>query len=183
MSGKKVLVLTGSPRRGGNSDLMAAAFSEGAREAGHDVTIYETAHKNIKGCRACDRCFSTGKACVFDDDDYNSLADMLAEADVIAFSVPLYWYTFPTQVKAALDRTYAFFFSNTPLKSRQSVLMACAGEDNYTCFEGLVKSYQLMCDYLGLKTGDPLLVPGIYDVGAIKETDGLAKAKELGKNL
>ena len=40
-----------------------------------------------------------------------------------------------------------------------------------------------MCDYLGLKTGDPLLVPGIYDAGAIKETDGLAKAKELGKSL
>ena len=183
MSGKKVLVLTGSPRRGGNSDLMAAAFSEGAREAGHDVTVFETAHKNIKACRACDRCFSTGKACVFDDDDYNSLAAMLAEADVIAFSVPLYWYTFPTQVKAALDRTYAFFFSNTPLKSRQSVLMACAGEDNYTCFEGLVKTHQLMCDYLGWKNTDPLLVPGIYDAGAIKGTDGLAKARELGKSL
>ena len=183
MSGKKVLILTGSPRRGGNSDLMAAALSEGAREAGHEVTIFEAAHKHIKGCLACDRCFTTGKACVFDDDDYNALAELLAEADVIAFSVPLYWYTFPTQVKAALDRTYSFFFSNTPLKSRTSVLMACAGEDNYTCFEGLVKSYQLMCDYLGLKTCAPLLVPGIYDAGEIKKTDALGKAKELGKSL
>ncbi len=183
MSGKKVLVLTGSLRRNGNSDLMAAAFSEGARAAGHEVTIYETAHKNIKGCRACDRCFTTGKACVFDDDDYNSLAEMLAAAEVIVFSVPLYWYTFPTQVKAALDRTYSFFQSNTPLKSRQSVLMACAGEDNYTCFEGLVKSHQLMCDYLGMKTGEPLLVPGIYDAGEIRETDGLDRARELGKSL
>ena len=183
MSGKKVLILTGSPRRGGNSDLMAAAFSEGAREAGHEVTIFETAHKHIKGCRACDRCFTTGKACVFDDDDYNALAELMAEAEVIAFAVPLYWYTFPTQVKAALDRTYSFFFTNTPLKSRQSVLMACAGEDNYTCFEGLVKSYQLMCDYLGLETGEPLLVPGIYDAGEIKKTDGLTRAKELGRNL
>ena len=183
MSGKKVLILTGSPRRGGNSDLMAAAFSEGAREAGHEVTVFEAAHKHIKGCRACDRCFTTGKACVFDDDDYNFLAELLAEADVIAFSVPLYWYTFPTQVKAALDRTYSFFFTNTPLKSRESVLMACAGEDNYTCFEGLVKSYQLMCDYLGLKTHKPRLVPGIYDAGEIKKTDGLTRAKELGKSL
>ena len=183
MSGKQVLVLTGSPRRGGNSDLMAAAFSEGAREAGHEVTIYETAHKHIKGCRACDRCFSTGKACVFDDDDYNSLAEILGPADVIAFSVPLYWYTFPTQVKAALDRTYSFFFAKKALKSKTSVLMSCAGEDNYTCFEGLVKTHQLMADYLGMKTLGPLLVPGIYDAGEIRKTGALEKAKALGKNI
>ena len=181
MGGKKVLVLTGSPRRGGNSDLLAAAFSAGAREAGHEVTIYETAHKNIKGCRACDRCFSTGKACVFDDDDYNELAEILAQADFIAFAVPLYWYTFPTQVKAALDRTYAFFFSQTPLKSRASLLMACAGEDNYTCFEGLVKTYQLMADYLGMDTLKPLLVPGIYDAGEIKNPPPWKKARSWAR--
>ncbi len=183
MSGKKVLVLTSSPRRGGNSDLMAAAFKEGAEAAGHSVTIYEAAHKNIKGCQACDCCFTTGKACVMDDDDYNDLAKILAQADVVAFAVPLYWYTFPAQIKAVLDRTYSFFFTQTPLKSTESVLMACAGEDNYTCFEGLVKTYQLTCDYLGMKARPPLLVPGIYDAGEIRETDGLDRARELGRSL
>ena len=105
MNGKKVLVLTGSPRRGGNTDLLAEAFARGAKEAGYEVVIYETAHKNIKGCRACDCCFSTDKACVFDDDDFNKLAELLMESDAIAFSVPLYWYNFPAQMKAALDRT------------------------------------------------------------------------------
>ena len=61
--------------------------------------------------------------------------------------------------------------------------MACAGEDNLTCFEGLVKTHQLVCGYLGLKTGEPLLVPGIYEAGAIKNTDGLERARDLGKNL
>lgn len=55
---KRILILTGSPRRGGNSDLMADAFAKGASEAGNSVVQFNTAHKHIQGCRACDNCFS-----------------------------------------------------------------------------------------------------------------------------
>ena len=55
---KRILILTGSPRRGGNSDLMADAFAKGASEAGNIVMRFDTAHKHIQGCRACDNCFS-----------------------------------------------------------------------------------------------------------------------------
>lgn len=92
---KRILILTGSPRRGGNSDLMADAFAKGASEAGNIVMRFDTAHKHIQGCRACDNCFSKeNKACIFND-DFNELASLMAESDVIVFCTPLYWYSFP----------------------------------------------------------------------------------------
>ncbi len=82
---KRILILTGSPRRGGNSDLMADAFAKGASEAGNIVMRFDTAHKHIQGCRASDNCFSKeNKACIFND-DFNELASLMAESDVIVF--------------------------------------------------------------------------------------------------
>ena len=53
------------PTTGGNSDLMADAFAKGASEAGNSVVQFNTAHKHIQGCRACDNCFSKeNKACI-----------------------------------------------------------------------------------------------------------------------
>lgn len=104
---KRILILTGSPRKGGNSDLMADAFAKGASEPGNIVVRFDTAHKHIQGCRACDNCFSKGKACVFND-DFNELASLMAESDAIVFCTPLYWYSFPTQMKAAIDKFYSF---------------------------------------------------------------------------
>ena len=56
--------------------------------------------KNIKGCKACKACYSKGAACVFDD-DFNEIAPLMENADVIVMATPVYWYTFPAQLKAA----------------------------------------------------------------------------------
>jgi hypothetical protein len=98
---KKILVMTGSPRKGGNSDMLADAFIKGAESAGHEVTKFECAHKNIKPCIACDACYSQKGACVFND-DFNELAPLLEQSDVIVFAPPVYWFTFPAQMKGAL---------------------------------------------------------------------------------
>ena len=103
---KKILVLTGSPRNGGNSDLMADAFIKGARAAGHEVVKVKTDEKNVRGCKACCACYSKGAACVIDD-DFNEIAPHLENADVIAMVTPVYWYTFSAQLKAVIDRMYA----------------------------------------------------------------------------
>lgn len=183
MGPKKVLILTGSPRRGGNTDLLAEAFARGAKEAGHEVVIYETAHEKIKGCRACDRCFTTGKACIFDDDGFNKLAALLLESDAVAFAVPLYWYNFPAQMKAALDRTYSFFHDKRFPAIKKSVLMTCAGEDDPACFDALVATYKLIAGHFGWDYGTPLLAPGLYGAGEIQYTDFLNQAERLGREL
>ena len=80
---KHILILTGSPRQGGNSDLMADAFIRGAESAGHQVTKIQTAQLKINGCTACECCYSSGgKACV-QNDDFNQVAQAMEQADCV----------------------------------------------------------------------------------------------------
>ena len=80
--GKSILVFNGSPRVGGNSDLLADAFVKGATKAGYDVAKCEVGKKNMIGCKACDTCYSKGKPCSFDD-DFNSIASKNGMTEVI----------------------------------------------------------------------------------------------------
>lgn len=89
---KKIVVITGSPRKNGNSFAMTDAFIKAAREKGHIVTRFDAAMKKVVGCHACEACFSTGKAGTFDD-DFNTIAPAILEADAIVFTMPAYWYS------------------------------------------------------------------------------------------
>jgi multimeric flavodoxin WrbA len=86
--GKNILIITGSPRKNGNSDMMADAFIKGALAAGHKTIKFEAAFKKISGCTACDKCWSTGSACVIND-DFAGLEPLLEEADMIVLAFPL----------------------------------------------------------------------------------------------
>ena len=88
--GKNILVLTGSPRKGGNSEKLADAFIAGAQEAGHTVMKYTTADKTIKGCIDCKTCFKKGTACSIPD-DFNELAPHLAAALNWRWPAPPAW--------------------------------------------------------------------------------------------
>ena len=86
---KKILVITGSPRKKGNSFAMTDAFIKAAEAKGHIVTRFDAAMKNVGGCRACETCFKTGKACSFDD-DFNTVAPAILDADAVVFTMSLY---------------------------------------------------------------------------------------------
>lgn len=176
---KNILVLTGSPRKGGNSDLMADAFIEGAINAGHEVIKFETATKNINGCKACNACFSKGVACS-SKDDFNELAPLFEAADVIVFATPLYWYSFPSQIKAAIDKMYSFIVGQKPLKIKECILLVCGEINNKKVFDGIIKSYELIALDRKWKDRGQLIVPGVNNKGDIKNTDALKEAKKLG---
>ena len=179
---KNVLVLTGSPRKGGNSDLLADAFVTGAERAGHTVTKYATADKTINGCKACNACFSKGQACVFQD-DFNELVQFVEEADVLVLATPLYWFTFPVQLKAAIDKFYSFMVADRKPKIEQSILMVC-GEDDRECgFDGIVRTYELMVEYLEWKDTGRIIVTNVNDKGDIRKTDALQRAEQLGESI
>ena len=103
---KKILVITGSPRKNGNSFAMTDAFIKAAEAKGHTVTRFDAAFKTIGGCHGCETCFSTGKACTFDD-DFNTIAPAILEADAIVFTMPVYWYSIPSQIKGVIDRIFS----------------------------------------------------------------------------
>lgn len=100
-----MVVITGSPRENGNSSAMTEAFIKAAESKGHIVTRFDAAMKNIGGCHACETCFQTGKNCSFDD-DFNSIAPAILEADAVIFTMPVYWYSIPAQIKGIIDKLF-----------------------------------------------------------------------------
>ncbi len=174
---KNILVITGSPRKGGNSALLADAFIRGAQNAGHIVVRFDAGRKQIKGCIACNKCYSKGDACVFKD-DFNELAPVLEMSDMVVFVTPLYWFTFPVQIKAFIDKMYALIVGERTLKGKESMLLVCAETDDMTDFEGIVRPYELMTRYLKWTDKGILLVPEVNNVGDILQTDALATAEQ-----
>jgi multimeric flavodoxin WrbA len=181
---KNILVLTGSPRKNGNSDKLADAFIKGALSEGHAVTKFETSRKAISGCKACKTCWSNGKPCSFKDDFYE-LATLLESADVIVFCTPLYWFTFSSQIKAAIDKMYAYVGKNCqhPLKIKECILMVCGADKGMKVFDGIIATYREIAHYMKWEDKGVLAVPEVSEKGAIEATDALMQAEVLGKSL
>lgn len=103
---KKILVLSSSARKGGNSDLLCDEFIRGAEEAGHSVEKPHVAFMSVKGCLGCGACQRNGGHCV-QKDDMTEIYGKMLDADVIVFASPVYFYSFNAQMKALMDRTFA----------------------------------------------------------------------------
>jgi len=184
MKKKNILVLTGSPRKNGNSEMMADAFIKGAQSVGHDVTKFEAGKKIINGCKACKACWRKGKPCVYQD-DFAELAPLLEVADVIVFSTPLYWFGFSSQIKAAIDKMNAYLVADCekPLKIKESLLMVCGADEGMKIFDGVIATYRLITNYMKWEDKGVLAVPETREKGEIEVTDALEKAEEYGKSL
>lgn len=179
--GKKILVLTGSPRKGGNSDALADAFTRGAEAKGHTVQRFEAGRSRVAGCLDCGACWSRGKACV-QDDDWDAVPALLAGTEALVIVSPVYWFSLTAQIKAAIDRMYAYASSacKTPLAVRESALLMCAGDTDPRVFDGSVATYKSIVDYLRWADRGVLCVPGVMERGDIAAGSGLADAEKLG---
>ena len=104
---KKVLIISTSMRKNGNSDLMARAFAKGAEEAGNAVEIVSLADKQIAFCRGCFACQKTGR-CIINDDAIG-ITEKIAEAEVVVWATPIYYYEMTGQMKTMIDRANALF--------------------------------------------------------------------------
>jgi multimeric flavodoxin WrbA len=179
---KNIVVIAGSPRRGGNSELLAKAFTEGAEQAGHHVSLFAVKNKKLSPCIACDACFRKGQACS-GNDDFNQLAPLLENADALVFCTPLYWFTFPAQIKIVIDKLYSFTIGKRPLKIQEAMLLVCAETDDLEDFEGIVKTYEGILHYKKWKNAGILKVPNVSYAGEIKTTAALDTAKAMGANI
>ena len=101
-----ILVITGSPRKGGNTDIMAEAFAQGARESGNQVTVKNAGAMNIAPCQACEYCFAHDGACMQQDDMTEILAEV-DKSDMLVFASPVCWFGMSAQIKLVIDRLYA----------------------------------------------------------------------------
>ncbi len=175
---KKIVVITGSPRRKGNSFAMTDAFIKAAEEKGHTVTRFDAALKKVGGCRACETCYSTGKACSFDD-DFNTIAPAILEADAIVFTMPVYWYSIPAQIKGVIDRIFSLVVGGKDIAGKECALITCCEEDDMSVMDGVRIPIERMCALNKWKVVGEVLVPGVLNVGDIEKTDGCKKAAAL----
>ncbi len=172
---KKVLILSGSPRKGGNSDLLCDAFAKGAKEAGHKVTKIRVVEKKIGYCTGCYACKKTG-TCVIKDDAAGILKKML-ETDVIVFASPVYFYSICAQLKTLIDRTVAVYPNIT---NKDYYFFATLADEGKTA-AGTLQDMQGFLDcYEGSKLKGSLVAEGVYEKGAIKKTKFLEKAYKMG---
>ena len=178
---KNILVITGSPRKKGNSTLLAEAFIKGAKAKGHEVTTFDAAAKNIKGCKACGSCWSKGRACVFTD-GFTELEPLLEQADAVVFATPLYWFSFSAQIKAAIDKMNAYDSEKVlrPLKVKEAALLVCGAGEDERIFDGIIATYKSMLKYLGWRDNGIITVTGVQEKGDILKTEALASAEKSG---
>ncbi len=175
---KKIVVITGSPRKNGNSFAMTDTFIRTAQEKGHTVTRFDAALKKVGGCRACETCFSTGKACTFDD-DFNTIAPAILEADAVVFTMPVYWYSIPAQIKVVIDRLFSFVVGGKDIAGKECALIACCEEDDMSVMDGVRIPMERSAALLKWKMVGEVLIPSVLNAGDIEKTDGCEKAAAL----
>ena len=180
--GKKIVVITGSPRKNGNSFAMTDAFIRAAEDKGHTVTRFDAAMKTVGGCRACETCYSTGKACTFDD-DFNTVAPAILEADAIVFTMPVYWYSIPAQIKGVIDRIFSLVVGGKDIAGKECALITCCEEDDMSVMDGVRIPMERMCALNKWKMVGEVLIPGVLKAGDIEKTDGCKKAAALASAI
>lgn len=178
---KNVVVLTGSPRKEGNSFAMTDAFVRAAMAQGHVVTRFDTAFMQVGGCHACGKCFTTERACAYHD-DFNEIAPAILKADVVVLTTPVYWYTVSAQLKAVMDKFYSLL-KGADVSGKRCMLIACAQEDDKRIFDGTVFAVERSAEHLGWKMAGSVLVGGVDEVGDIHRTDGCKQAAALAELL
>ena len=179
---KKIVIITGSPRKTGNSFAMTDAFIKAAEAKGHTVTRFDAAMMNVGGCHACETCFKSGKACSFDD-DFNKIAPAVLEADAVVFTMPVYWYSIPAQIKGVIDKLYSFCVAGKDIAGKECALIACCEEDDLSVLDGVRIPIERSAALLKWQMVGEVLAPGVLNTGDIEKTDGCQQAAALADKI
>ncbi len=176
---KNVLILSGSPRKGGNSDLLCDEFMRGATEAGHKVVKINVADRKIAPCRACYACKGTGKCAI--KDDMADILQAMIDADVLVLASPVYFYSIDAQLKALIDRTVARWLE---VKDKEFYYIATCADEEKESIETTLACFRGYADCVeGAKEMGVIYGTGVYEKGEIKNTTAMEEAYEMGKNV
>ena len=179
---KKIVVITGSPRKNGNSFAMTDAFIQAAQAKGHTVTRFDAAMMKIGGCHACETCYKTGKARSFDD-DFNTIAPAILEADAVVFTTPVYWYSIPAQIKGVIDRLYSLVVGGKDYAGKECAMIVCCEEHEMDVMDGVRIPLERTAALLKWNMVGEVLIPGVLVAGDIEKTDGCAQAAALAEKF
>lgn len=177
---KKLLVLSASPRRGGNSDTLCDEFIRGAKESGNSAEKVFLRDRKILFCTGCGVCNRTHQ-CVLKD-DMKEILDKMVKADAIVLATPVYFYAMDGQMKTLIDRTVPryqeiadkdFYFIVTAADTNESMM-----QRTIEGFRGFTEDCLPNASERGIVYGT-----GAWQVGEIKSQPAMRQAYEMGKHL
>ncbi len=175
---KKILIISSSPRRNGNSDSLANEFLRGAQDVGHSVEKIFLKDKNINYCTGCSVCYDT-KKCV-QNDDVAEILEKMVNADVIVLVTPVYFYTMSAQIKTLIDRCCPRY---EEISNKEFYFLLAAADTEKPMLERTAESLRGFTACLENPTECGVLyATGVWKVGEIKGTGFLKEAYEMGKN-
>ncbi len=188
----KVLGIYGSPRKGGNSDILLDEVLSAAAEAGGEVErVYCRKKKKLSGCLECGGCDETGQCVV--QDDMQDIYPLLAAADAIVLSAPIFFYNMPAQAKALVDRTQACWAGRLLNKTKEERkrfdsgrgwLIGVGATKGVNLFTGMELTAKYFFDALDMSYEGAMLVRGVEGKGSVKDrSDYMTEARDLGRQI
>ena len=184
----RILGIMGSPRLGGNTDLLLDAALNGARSAGAEVEKIVVDKLNISPCREHYGCLEDGNCIIRDDMD--ALYPKLLDADGIVVASPMFFYGITAQLKALIDRGQALWARKHVLKQswpgagRKGAFIAVGATRGETLFDGSKATVKYFFKTIGVEYAEELLIRGVDQKGDIqKHPSALKDAFELGQRL
>ena len=177
---KKVLVLSGSPRKGGNSEMLCDELIKGALKSNNQVEKIFMRDKAINYCFGCEACQNNGGKCVHKDDMAEILEKMIA-ADVIVMATPVYFYTMDGQMKTLIDRTVARY---TEIKNKEFYFIMTAAVERKQMLGRTLECFRGFTDCLeGATEKGVVYGTGAWKKGDIEGSPAMKQAYDFGKNI
>ena len=175
-----ILILSGSPRKGGNTDLLVEAFVKGASQK-HHVEVVSVHDYKVNPCMGCNACFKNENNACIQKDDMSLIYDKMAVADMLVIASPVYFYGLSAQLKAVIDRFHNPIRDTFHIKKTALLLVGAASLPEL--FDGILAQYRLCLNFFKLENAGRVLVRSVKDKGDIRNTGALHEAFELGINL
>jgi multimeric flavodoxin WrbA len=176
---KRVLILSSSPRKNGNSNALCDRFMKGAVEAKHKVEKVVLAEKKINYCTGCYACRGNGQCA--QKDDMAPILDSMIAADVIVLATPVYFYTMCAQMKTVIDRTVARY---TKITNKEFYFIMTAADSNKAALERTIEGFRAFTSCLrGAKEKGIMYGTGAWEIGDILTSRAMKQAFEMGKSL
>ena len=176
---KRVLILSSSPRKKGNSNALCDRFMEGAIEASHHVEKVVLAEMKINYCTGCYACRGNGKCA--QKDDMEEILNSMTAADVIVMATPVYFYTMCAQMKTVIDRTVARY---TKIANKEFYFIVTAADSNKAALERTIDGIRAFTSCLpGAIEKGVVYGAGAWQIGDILNSHAMKQAYEMGKAL
>lgn len=175
-----IVILVGSKRKNGNTDLLAQAFAKGARE-NNVVEIVSVADYKVNPCIGCNSCFTREENRCFQKDDMNEIYEKLKAAHIVVVASPVYFYGISAQLKAVIDRLHTPMRNSFPIKKLALLLVGAA--ELPELFDAIKLQYQLILHFFHLENAGMVFVRGVKDIGDMKGNKALKEAYDLGLSM